>query len=54
MRTARVLHHTANVSERARAVLPPIAGFYERLPFAGGGSPYDGADTDGLSPQPGM
>jgi hypothetical protein len=29
-------HHGANVSEKACAVLPPIAGFYERLSFVGG------------------
>jgi hypothetical protein len=29
-------HHGANVSEKACAVLPPIAGFYERLLFVGG------------------
>jgi hypothetical protein len=29
-------HNGANVSEKACAVLPPIAGFYERLSFVGG------------------
>jgi len=29
-------HNGANVSEKACAVLPPIARFYERLSFVGG------------------
>jgi hypothetical protein len=29
-------HNGANVSEKTCAVLPPIAGFYERLSFVGG------------------
>ena len=29
-------HNDANVSEKACAVLPPIAGFYERLSIVGG------------------
>jgi hypothetical protein len=29
-------HHAASVSEKACTVLPPIAGFYERLSFVGG------------------
>jgi hypothetical protein len=34
---ARVdLAHAQNVSERVLAVLPAIAGFYERLPLTGG------------------
>jgi hypothetical protein len=33
--TVPASHYAANVSEKACAVLPPIAGFYERLSFVG-------------------
>jgi len=33
--SVRASHDAVNVSEKAWAVLPPIAGFYERLSFVG-------------------